>query len=256
MIRSGSRRHPRLLFCWAASQPVKTTLAVVPPSTTVPSINLSAATPVMLIAIGRRNSPTLHQLLTEPVNSLQQQTVSAEIPIASDAKLRHISRGFLSWRFAYAGPRVRRAIVMGPPSANLHIQRHIAVSTSCLLLDQYLLRRQAMGGPILARGAATSVAHLFTGTRGIIRRGRRKKIVARTRSTIRGMTRLLPARKPRQPARAVSRAFDRGASLTRRVRASGNRSTRGVRTTPGLRQVTVTPVSATSAASAAENDCT
>ena len=27
---------------------------------------------------------------------------------------------FLHWRFAYAGPGVRRATVMGPASANLH----------------------------------------------------------------------------------------------------------------------------------------
>ena len=46
---------------------------------------------------------------------------SAKIPIASDAQPRHNSRGFLPWRFAYAGPGVRRATVMGPASANLHI---------------------------------------------------------------------------------------------------------------------------------------
>jgi integrase len=57
-------------------------------------------------------------------NAVPQQTVSAEIPIASDAHPRHTSRGFLPWRFAYAGPRVRRATVMGPPSANLHNKRH------------------------------------------------------------------------------------------------------------------------------------
>src|ERR1700716_4711187 len=46
---------------------------------------------------------------------------SRQIPIASDAPLHHTSRGFLHWRFAYAGPGVRRATVMGPASANLHI---------------------------------------------------------------------------------------------------------------------------------------
>jgi hypothetical protein len=45
---------------------------------------------------------------------------SRQIPIASDAPPRHASRGFLHWRFAYAGPGVRRATVMGPASANLH----------------------------------------------------------------------------------------------------------------------------------------
>ena len=33
-------------------------------------------------------------------------------------------RGFLHWRFAYAGPGVRRATVVGPASANLHNSRH------------------------------------------------------------------------------------------------------------------------------------
>src|SRR3984893_14763720 len=44
---------------------------------------------------------------------------SRQIPLAG----RHHTfphRGFLHWRFAYAGPGVRRATVMGPASANLH----------------------------------------------------------------------------------------------------------------------------------------
>src|SRR6266849_8514604 len=45
---------------------------------------------------------------------------SRQIPIASDAPPSHTSRGFLHWRFAYAGPGARRAAIMGPPSANLH----------------------------------------------------------------------------------------------------------------------------------------
>ena len=45
---------------------------------------------------------------------------SRQIPIASDAQPLHTSRGFLLWRFAYAGPGVRRATIMGPASANLH----------------------------------------------------------------------------------------------------------------------------------------
>src|SRR6202022_1219868 len=45
---------------------------------------------------------------------------SRQVPIASDARPRHTSRGFLLWRFAYAGPGVRRATVMGPASPNLH----------------------------------------------------------------------------------------------------------------------------------------
>src|SRR5450756_436140 len=45
---------------------------------------------------------------------------SCQIPIASDASPRHTSRGFLHWRFAYAGPGARRSTFMGPASANLH----------------------------------------------------------------------------------------------------------------------------------------
>src|SRR5882672_4554641 len=46
---------------------------------------------------------------------------SRQIPIASDAPPHHTSRGFLHWRFAYAGPGARRSTFMGPASANLHI---------------------------------------------------------------------------------------------------------------------------------------
>src|ERR1700704_6206926 len=47
-------------------------------------------------------------------------------PIASDAAPRPTSRGFIPWRFAYAGPGVCRATIMGPASANLHKRRHCA----------------------------------------------------------------------------------------------------------------------------------
>src|ERR1700736_2846983 len=43
---------------------------------------------------------------------------SRQIPIASDARPFHTSRGFLHWRFAYAGPTVRAA----PPSWGRHPQ--------------------------------------------------------------------------------------------------------------------------------------
>src|SRR6266481_3545124 len=49
---------------------------------------------------------------------------SRQIPIASDAPPRHTSRGFLHWRFAYAGPGARRSTFMGPASENLHRSRH------------------------------------------------------------------------------------------------------------------------------------
>jgi hypothetical protein len=44
----------------------------------------------------------------------------SQIPRASDAPPRQTSRGFLHWRFAYAGPGARRTTCMGPASANLH----------------------------------------------------------------------------------------------------------------------------------------
>jgi len=97
-----------------------TMLAVAPPWTTASSINLRRATPVRPIAIGRLNSPPFQPLPKEVLNPPRQQTASAEIPIASDAPPRHTPRGFLPWRFAYAGPSARGATIMGPPSANLH----------------------------------------------------------------------------------------------------------------------------------------
>src|SRR5450759_2388256 len=45
---------------------------------------------------------------------------SRQIPLAARHHHTFPHRGFLHWRFAYAGPGVRRATVMGPASANLH----------------------------------------------------------------------------------------------------------------------------------------
>ncbi len=47
-----------------------------------------------------------------------------QIPIAHAAPPTCPSRGFLPWRFADAGPGVRRATIMGPASENLHKRRH------------------------------------------------------------------------------------------------------------------------------------
>src|SRR5260370_20423107 len=49
-----------------------------------------------------------------------------KIPAGSDARSHHTSRGFLHWRFAYAGPGVRRATFMRPASENLHNRRHMS----------------------------------------------------------------------------------------------------------------------------------
>jgi hypothetical protein len=107
---------PRLHFCFVGSRPAMTVLAWI----AVLPFDLRGAPPVLLITIGRPGSSPPRSLPKRAFNAVPQQTASAEIPIASDAHPRHTSRGFLPWRFAYAGPRVRRATVMGPPSANLH----------------------------------------------------------------------------------------------------------------------------------------
>src|SRR6188472_3738453 len=92
-------------------------LALTPSWIPIASFDLRSATPVLPIAIGRPPSRSI------PKQAFQQ-TAGAEIPIASDAPPHHTSRGFLPWRFAYAGPAVRRATYMGPPSANLHRSSH------------------------------------------------------------------------------------------------------------------------------------
>ena len=90
-----------------------TMLAVALPWTTALSINLRCATLLLPIAIDRPSPPLHRPLPNQAVNAPQQQTASAEIPIASDAPLRHISRGFLPWRFADAGPAARGAVIIG-----------------------------------------------------------------------------------------------------------------------------------------------
>src|ERR1700692_3054594 len=109
----------RHFYC-AGSRSAMTRLAVAPPWTTALSVNLRRATPILPIAIGQPSSPPLRPLPKEAINAPRQLTASAEIPIAADALLRHTSRGFLPWRFAAAGPGVRRATGMGPASENLH----------------------------------------------------------------------------------------------------------------------------------------
>jgi hypothetical protein len=87
-------------------------------------------------------------------------------------------------------------------------------------------------------------------------RGNIIQVVATIRSINLGMTMRFPALKPRHPASAVSAALDRGISFMRRVCPTEQWSKKAVLTTPGVRQVTVTPVPATSEASAAENEFT
>src|SRR5712672_2443943 len=95
-------------------------LARAQPGIAVLSFDLRCATPVPPVATGRNVSSPPRSLPKQAFNATRQQTASTEIPIASDARSLHTSRGFLPWRFAYAGPSARRATFMGPASANLH----------------------------------------------------------------------------------------------------------------------------------------
>jgi hypothetical protein len=100
-----------------------TRFALAPPWIAVLPFDLRYATPVRPVATGRQGSSSPRSLPKQTFNAPRQQTASDKIPITFDARPRHISRGFLPWRFAYAGPGVRRATIMGPASANLHTSR-------------------------------------------------------------------------------------------------------------------------------------
>jgi hypothetical protein len=80
-------------------------LAVVLRMIVVVSFHLRRATPILPLAIDRPASSHPRSPAEKPPNSPRQQTANAEIPIASDARPPHTSRGFLLWRFAYADPR-------------------------------------------------------------------------------------------------------------------------------------------------------
>ena len=80
-------------------------LALAPSSIAVVSSDHRGATPIPPVATGRSASSLHRSRSKQAFNALRQQTASVEIPIAVDARPRHTSRGFLLWRFAYAGPR-------------------------------------------------------------------------------------------------------------------------------------------------------
>ena len=85
------------LFSFAGSRPAMIRLALAPPTTTDLRLGLRCATPITPIATGRTVSSCLRTL---PATDRQRRN-----PLASDARPHHTSRGFLSWRFADAGPR-------------------------------------------------------------------------------------------------------------------------------------------------------
>jgi hypothetical protein len=67
--------------------------------------HLRSATPILHLAIHRPASSHPPSAAEKAPNPPRQKTGSVQIPIAPDAPPRHIFRGFLLWRFAYAGPR-------------------------------------------------------------------------------------------------------------------------------------------------------
>ena len=95
-----------------------TMLALASPWMAVLSFDLRCATQVLPIARGRPGAPPPRSLPKQVVNGNRQHTARAEIPIAADARPHQTSRGFLPWRFAYAGPTVSVA----PPSSGRHPQ--------------------------------------------------------------------------------------------------------------------------------------
>src|ERR1700728_1516084 len=100
-------------------------LGLAPPRLALLSLDLHCAMQLLPIAIQPLGSSPARSLPKQAFNGLRQQTVCTEIPIASNAPPRQTSRGFLPWRFAYAGPRVARTTFTGPASANLHIRYQI-----------------------------------------------------------------------------------------------------------------------------------
>ena len=68
---------------------------------------------------------TLDRFPNKTFHALRQPIASTEIPIASDARPLHTSRGFLPWRFAYAGP-----VCAAPPSWGRH-PKTFTIPDSC-----------------------------------------------------------------------------------------------------------------------------
>ncbi|MGY2903689.1 hypothetical protein ACVWVY_002710 [Bradyrhizobium sp. URHC0002] len=89
------------------------------------------AAPVLPIAIGRPSSPPHRPLPKQPVNAPRKQTACAEIPIASDAKPPHTSRGFLPWRLRTPAPACA-----APPSWGRHPQTFTSTDNRAALRDR------------------------------------------------------------------------------------------------------------------------
>lgn len=142
----------RLPVCFVGSRPAMIMLALAPSSIAVVSSDHRGATPIPPVATGRSASSLHRSRSKQAFNALRQQTASVEIPIAVDARPRHTSRGFLLWRFAYAGPRCsprhhhgagirkpsqKQSFTVGDSSAlNRCLQRSLR-SASALLLCKF-----------------------------------------------------------------------------------------------------------------------
>src|SRR5271163_4813941 len=92
------------------------------PGIAVMAFDLRCATPVLPVATAQ-HVPSAPRSLPK---ATRQQTASTKIPIASDARPRHTSRGFLPWRFAYAGPGARSHTFMGAGIRKPSQQRKLA----------------------------------------------------------------------------------------------------------------------------------
>jgi hypothetical protein len=87
-------------------------------------------------ATSNRNGGRDHLGILGEIKSVHPGEIIGISTIASDARPFHISRGFLHWRFAYAGPTVRAA----PPSWGRHPQT-FTIAKSSLRADVFRFTR-------------------------------------------------------------------------------------------------------------------
>jgi hypothetical protein len=99
MISSGSRQHSSAAVLLRRLSTDDDHARPRPTRTVISSFNLRHLTPVLPIAIDRPSSSPPQPLPKQAVNARRLQIAAAEIPMASDALPRHISRGFLVWGF-------------------------------------------------------------------------------------------------------------------------------------------------------------
>ena len=108
----------------------------------------------------RRDPPLIQQPFHHPPACRSASTPfthlirGTQIPIAQAAPTTSPSRGFLHWRFAYAGPRCTPHHRHGPASANLHRSGQSQIKLiRCLLLTQ----NQIVAGSLWSAGQQPDV---------------------------------------------------------------------------------------------------